>query len=79
MGKQYKPDMASLIKRIIREASLPKPQEEMVTKLSRQQLLELLFYITELKHSNEQLRDKVIEMNDKNDGEVRGKKSIKSQ
>lgn len=63
MAQQIKPDVPTLIKRIVEEASLPQVQEEMIHKFNRHQLLELYIYITELKKSNKELIDKINEMN----------------
>lgn len=63
MARQIKPDVPTLIKRIQKEASLPAAENDMLQKFNRHQLLELYVYITELKKNNEELINKIQEMN----------------
>jgi hypothetical protein len=64
-----KPDIPTLTKRIVEEASLPKTEEDMLYKFNRHQLLELYVFITELKKTNEELITKIQEMNKGTDGD----------
>lgn len=63
MSIQKKPDVPKLIKRIIEEASLPAAETEMLYKFTRQQLVELYIYLSELKKTNVELINKIQEMN----------------
>jgi hypothetical protein len=63
MGKQLKPDVPTLIKRIIQEASLPDNEKDILSKFNRNQLVELYVYLSELKRSNIELTDKINQLN----------------
>jgi len=63
MGKNYKTDVPTLIRRIITEAALPKAEEDMLYKFNRHQLVELYVFISELKKNNEELIKKINDMN----------------
>lgn len=61
MPKQ-KPDVPAILNRLIEECRLPKNEEQNEYKLNRHQLLELLFYVEELKKTNISMYIKIQEM-----------------
>jgi len=62
MGEQIKPDVPSLIKRITEIAALPISEKNKVQKFTREQLVELYVYLSELKSSHKDLLTKINEM-----------------
>jgi hypothetical protein len=70
MNNKFKPDVPTLIKRITEEASLPDTEKGMVYKFSRQQLVELYMYLSELKRTNVELVDKIRQLNSKDTNDV---------
>lgn len=77
MGRQIKPDVRLLIKRIKESASLPESKNKIATKFSREQLAELYIYIKELKKSQSELYIKVEKMHILN-SQLQGKLNEKS-
>jgi len=69
MGKHNRPGTPTLIKRIIEEADLPKNEKDVVQRMRRDQLVDLHFYIKELKLTNEELIVKINELHQQNNGD----------
>jgi len=59
MAKHSKIDSSTLVQRISDEASLKDPEKDTIRTFSRQQLLELFVFITELKRNNLELNNKI--------------------
>lgn len=62
MGKHDRPDSPTILKRIIEECQLPNTTKDTLQRLSRDQLVNLYFYITELKRTNEEMSKKIQEL-----------------
>lgn len=63
MGKHERPDNPTIIKRIIEECGLPNNEDVSIQRFSREQLMSLYFYVTEVKRTNKEYKNKIVELN----------------